>query len=73
MKQIFKSSQKGTQVLLMLAFGMVYYLAVPAEHQIFKFLALVVIVVVFGWMCYEDGRNSGDGMIDRNSGNGQEG
>jgi hypothetical protein len=68
MKQIFKSSQKGAQFLLMLAFGMVYYLAVPAEHQIFKFLALIIIVAVFGWMCYEDGRNNHDGMIDRNSG-----
>lgn len=49
----------NTVVMIMFAVGSmvgVYYLAVPAEHQIFKFVALVLMILVFGGLCFQLGQ-----------------
>ncbi|MHC1739697.1 MAG: hypothetical protein AB9897_01145 [Anaerolineaceae bacterium] len=58
MKNLFKDF-KATKVLVVMAMGLTYYLAVPAEHQIFKFLALVCLVAVFGDLCRQGGDSDG--------------
>jgi len=47
-------------VILSVALAGTYYLAVPPEHQLFKFIAIACLVAAIGLTCWTGGRYSAE-------------